>query len=87
MYDLWMLTRIVMVVLSLIGVLAFGFGVLALIGSRSAFQETPSLLLVLIGVVSLGLAAMIGAILRVTYHVERGFAEAAIARREPSAGQ
>jgi len=82
-----MLIRIVMVVLSLIGVLAFGVGVLALIGSRSALQETPSLLLVLIGVVGVGFAATTGAVLRVTYHVERGFAEAAIARRERGSGQ
>jgi hypothetical protein len=82
-----MLIRIVMVVLSLIGVLAFGDGVLAFVGSQSAVQETPSLLLVLIGVVGIGFAATIGVVLHVTYHVERGFAEAAIARREPERGQ
>jgi hypothetical protein len=82
-----MVIRIVMVVLSLIGVLALLVGLGEISASHTVFQETATLIILLIGVVGLGFAAMIGAILRVMAHVERGFAEVAIARRERGNGQ
>ena len=81
-----MLIRLVVVVLSLIGFLALGAGLFAVAASKNAIQETPSLLVFLIGVAGLGFAATITAILRVLYQVERAAAETALARKDRMGG-
>lgn len=75
--------RFAMVVLSLIGVAGIAFGAWAFLGlTRSAVQEIEALILVLIGTIGVGSAAVLAAAIRVSDHVERGFAEAALARRD-----
>jgi hypothetical protein len=79
--------RIVTAVLALIGVVGLLFGVFILFVLKgSALQEGEGLTAILIGVAGIGSATIATAVMRLTDHVERGFAEAALARRDRARG-
>jgi len=74
--------RFVMVVLWVFGVAGVALGLFStFLAARTAVGEIEGLIAILIGVAGLAGAAVLEAILRLTEHVERGNAEAALARR------
>lgn len=75
------MTKTILVCLYVLGVLGLVLGPTIISHATGAVHEIEGLIAILIGVVALGSATIVSAIARVTLHVERGFAEAAIARR------